>query len=293
MLGRNEFERWIEALHTLFEVFCGNDNKIYSLATKWIQEWFSCNKFTVEEKDAEFLEHLIQNFNYDAFRDFRNRIERDDNTWKNLVSKADQQFRRLRENNLKPGKCENVGFAVAPFLFTWNFQRFKEYFKNREDFDLEQYFTELGEFLESKKGKLEFFRTRELVVDRIEEEKVEEIFKEINTKLRELGMRRKQRQNEPVGTIKLLHLFAPYYFPLIDNKIAKATGLLRDKQKKSIESTDYIRWMNKLKDWLQNYDVIDKLQNKFNSSILKLVDECLYLMCSVKLCKIAELGLKM
>jgi hypothetical protein len=288
MLEKDEFERWIEASHMMFEIFEGRYDA-YPLAKKWVQEWFLSKKFTIDKKDVEIIDCLIQDFNYDAFRNFRDRIERDNDTWKNLVSKANQQFKRLRENDLNPSKCENVGFAVAPFLFTWNFQRFKEYFKRRENLNLEQYFVELGIFLEDKKVELEFFKTKKIIADDIENEKIERIFQEINAKLAELGI----RDNEPIGTTKLLHVFAPHYFPLIDNKIAKATGLLPYKRG-SLTSQFYIKWMNTLKNWLQNYiDVIEKLQNNFHSSILKLIDEGLYLMSSVKLrLRVAELGLE-
>lgn len=181
-----------------------------------------------------------------------------------------------------------MGFAVAPFLFTWNFQRFKEYLKQRPDFDLEPYFRQLGTFLESKRSELELFKQKRLV-EKIEANNVKRIFEEINSKLKELGV----GTNEPIGVAKLLHLFAPGYFPLIDNKIANATGLLPSKWE-SLTSNSYVDWMNMLRGWLQNYsEVVEELQNKFDSSILKLVDEGLYVMSTVKLrSRVRALGLK-
>jgi hypothetical protein len=75
---------------------------------------------------------------------------------------------------------------------------------------------------------------------------------------------------------------------LIDNKIAKAVGL------KSLSSKSYVEWMKKLKSWLQNYvEAIEQLEKECdNFSILKLVDEGLYMMCSITLRKrVSELGL--
>jgi hypothetical protein len=44
--------------------------------------------------------------------------------------------------------------------------------------------------------------------------------------------------------------------------------------------------MNKLRAWLQNYiDVLEKLEKEFGLPMLKLVDECFYIMCTVGLSK--------
>ena len=288
MLEKEEFERWIEASHVMFEIFEGRYDA-YPLAKKWVREWFPSKRFTIDKNDAEISDRLIQDFNYDAFRNFRDIIERDNDAWKNLVSRADQQFKRLRENNLKPRKCENVGFAVAPFLFTWNFQRFKEYFKKREDFSVEQYFKSLSEFLNGERKRFEAFADKRLVFDQIEKENVKGIFDEINTKLKEIGI----KNNEPVGTIKLLHIFAPSFFPLVDNAIAKTTGLIARKWE-SLTCHSYVKWMNALRDWLQNYvEIIENVEKEYHSSIIKLVDEGLYMMSTVKQrARVAELGLK-
>lgn len=288
MLEKDEFKRWIGASHVFFEIFEGRYDA-YPLAKKWTQEWFSRNQFILNDGDIERISDLINNFDFDAFRNVKDKIEKDNDEWNALVNNADQQFKILIENNLKLGKCENVGFAVAPFLFTWNFQRFKEYFKRVGNFNLGSYFKELGVFFESKKSELEFFKEKKLTSDGIENEKVERIFQEINDKLFRLGI----RNNEPIGTTKLLHIFAPYYFPLIDNNIAKATKLLPSNGG-SLTSESYITWMSMLKGWLQNYsELIKEFQNKFNSSILKLVDEGLYIMSTVKLrSRVEVLGLK-
>lgn len=55
----------------------------------------------------------------------------------------------------------------------------------------------------------------------------------------------------------------------------------------------YIKWMRKLKSWLINYkDVVKELEHKYESSILKLIDEGLYIMCSVNLqIRVSKLGI--
>lgn len=288
MLEKNEFKQWIEASHAFFLIFEGRYDA-YPLAKKWAREWISRKEFVIDGKDAQIIASLVNYFDYDAFRNFRDVLERDDVKWTDLIIKADQQFRLLLEKNLRLGKYTNVGFAIAPFLFTWNFQRFKEYFKQRPDFDLNLYFRQLGTFLESMRSKLELFKQKRLVEEmEIEEDDVKRIFEEINSKLKELGV----DTNEPISVAKLLHIFAPSYFPLIDNKIAKATRLLPPKWK-TLTSNLYIEWMNILRSWLQNYsEIVEELQNKFDSPILKLVDEGLYIMSTVKLqSRVRALGL--
>jgi len=73
----------------------------------------------------------------------------------------------------------------------------------------------------------------------------------------------------------------------------------------------YIKWMRKLKSWLENYkdvvkelerkyessilkhkDVVKAPEHKYESSILKLIDEGLYIMCSVNLqIRVSKLGI--
>lgn len=277
MIEENEFERWVEASHAMFEIFEGHYDA-YPLSVKWVQEWFDSKNFMVQEEHVNRISALMKNFDYEVY-----------GVKGGLREKIDGQFKDLLNDHLHKGKHENIGFAVSPYLFTWNFWRFKNYFKKREDFSLEEYFRRLSMFLESERGELEDFRNKRLIYQQIERGRVERIFHEVNNELREIGI----SNNEPVGTIKLLHVFAPSYFPLIDNNIAKAIGLIRFKRE-SLTSTSYLKWMNTLKSWLQSYlELIEKLESGFHSSILKLVDEGLYIMCSVKLrLRVKELGLK-
>lgn len=198
---------------------------------------------------------------------------------KQEAEKIDAQFRTMIEEYLKIGEIENVGFALAPYLFVWNFQRFKEYFRKKPEFRLDEYFKELGNFLKQKKQEIKYFQNKKLVKDEIERDKIAGLFSDLNDKLRELGI----RENEPIGTIKILHAFSPYYFPLIDNAIAKTFELIRSWE--TLNLTHYLRWMDYIKQWLSKYDqkMIEKLEKDCQRSILKLVDQALYIMCSVNL----------
>jgi len=284
MLERHEFKRWIEASHAMFEIFEGRYDA-YPLAKKWVQEWFSFGNFVVEEDHLNRTFALIENFDYEVY-DVKGEFK----------EKIDGMFRNFLRDNLCIGRNEDIGFAVSPYLFTWNFRRFKEYFKKRPDFNIEQYFRNLGDFLKNLKNELESFRNRRLIFDQLRRKEIEEIFDQVNNKLKEIGM----GYNEPVGTIKLLHIFAPCYFPLIDGDIAETVGLIHShfvrgrRRRESLTSDSYFKWMSALKVWLQRYsDVVEKLENEHNFSILKLVDEGLYMMSTVKQrARVAELGLK-
>ncbi|MEM0010722.1 MAG: hypothetical protein QXJ62_07275 [Nitrososphaeria archaeon] len=268
MLEKDEFERWIKSSHAMFEIFEGRYN-VYPLSVLWIKEWFDSGSFTVIKEHLDRISILIKNFDYKVY-----------SVKGEIKVKIDQEFKGFVEISLSEGKNENIGFAVAPCLFTWNFRRFKEYFKRKEDFNIQLYFKSLSTFLKGKIEQLKEFRNKRLISDQIEKRKIEKIFHEVNSKLKEIGI----KNNEPVGTIKLLHVFAPYYFPLIDNDIAKAIGRLVPSKWESLTSNSYLKWMDALKSWLQNYgDIIEKLEKGHNSSILKLVDEELYMMSTVKL----------
>ena len=293
MLEKNGFERWIRASHAMFETFEGRFD-VYPIAERWVQEWLSSGEFTVNKENSEVVARLITDFPYHVFRNFRDKFEADEDKWRSLVRKVDQQFRNAVTENIKPGKCESVGFAIMPFLFTWNFQRFKQYFKKRADFSVEHYFGDLDRFIESRRQELGGYKERKLAFNGIEEENVKGLFAEVNGELKQIGI----GNNEPIGTIKLLHLFAPHYFPLIDNDIGEAIGLLHPFAygygRESLTADSYLRFMSAMKSWLQNYaESVVTLEDEFHLSILKLVDEGLYMMSTVKQrARVAQLGIR-
>lgn len=277
MLKEGEFERWIKASHVMFEIFEGRYDA-YPLTVRWIEEWFNSKNFLVKKEHVNRISTLFKNFNYAVYR-VKGELER----------RIDRQIKNIIENYLQKGKSENISFAISPYLFTWNFQRFKEYFTRRKDFDLEQYFKDLDTFFKNTREIFENFRKMRLLHNQLDKRKVENIFSEVNNNLREIGI----GNNEPIGTIKLLHIFAPYYFPLIDNKIAKVAGLTTP-QWRSLTINSFLKWIGSLKSWLQNYfEIIEKLEKELQSSILKLVDEGLYVMSSINLrLRVKMLGLR-
>jgi hypothetical protein len=284
VLEKTEFERWIKASHAMFEIFEGRFDA-YPLAVTRIEEWFNLGQFTIQDEHKDRILALQKNFDYSVY-----------GVTGQLREIIDKQFKSLVENHLKEGQSKNAGFAVSPYLFTWNFRRFKEYFTKRRDFSLELYFSKLGGFFEVEKEKLQSFREKKLLCDHIEKEQVTTIFEGLNSELKGLGI----NQNEPIGTAKLLHICSPFYFPLIDNDIGVATGLLhsyyigRRRMQETLTSAHYLQLMHGLKSWLQSYiPIIERIESDYSSSILKLVDEGLYMMSTVKQqTRVTRLGLK-
>ncbi|WP_144060506.1 hypothetical protein [Archaeoglobus sulfaticallidus] len=257
----------------MFEIFEGRYDA-YPLARKWIDEWFLKREFTVKDSEKQRIANLISNLNFDAFR-----------VKDSLQEKMGAQLLLLLEKISE--RQSNVGFAVSFFFFTWNLQRFRHYFSRKTNFSLIDYFENVGNEFGRLKKQFEFFRSKNLLSDDIYEEKVIETYGKVNEILKATGI----GNNEPIGTVKLLHVFSPSYFPLLDNPIAEQLGL---KEKGvSVDAELYIRWMQRLKSWLGNYkDVIEELENKHESSILKLIDEALYIMCSVNLhIRVGKLGI--
>lgn len=86
--------------------------------------------------------------------------------------------------------------------------------------------------------------------------------------------------------MKLIYVLAPRYFPLIDNSIARTFGFQIPSGREP-RFGFYIDWMRSLRVWLLNYrDVILRIEKELRAgthdlSILKLVDEALYVVVSV------------
>lgn len=276
MLKPNEFKKWVLAYHDLYEIFEGRYDA-YPLTKRWVQEWLTSGTFEVTISQMSRINDLIDNFNYKIHK-IKDRLK-------------EKMHKQIKEtlNKLKIGKNQNLGFAITPYLFTWNIKRFKKYFI-KPSFDLIEYSNELGNFLEDMREKLIKFRYKRLLDDHVNEARIKEIFEEINNNLREIGI----KQNEPISTIKIIHVTASRYFPLIDNNIAKTVGLIVEGE--SIVSNSYIKWMKSLKKWLEKYrEIIKVIEGKFhgNYSILKLVDEGLYMMCTVnQQTRVVNLGIE-
>ncbi len=271
--------QWIRASHTVYDLF-EKRSDLYPIARKWIDEWYRNGFFRVRADDLKKLESTLTKLDHTI-------LNLEENMWRNIS----QQLIRMFKDT---GECSNIGFAIAPYLSTWNIRRFEEYFGEKQDFSLEEYYQLLGGKLGSLKDELMYFRKMSLVHDKIEKDKIRRVFNEVNTELSKLSRQLANvGKNEPIGSIKILHVFAPHYFPLLDNEVALNMGIKKRREKKGIDVNKYLTWMSRLQRWLRNYtDVIKELEMECGESILRLVDKGLYVMCSMNLRgKVKVLGL--
>jgi hypothetical protein len=251
-MNDSEVTRWLKASHDMIELFWQGYGE-YSLALKWVGEWFDSGRFVVTSGDRKKLDNMTKQF---------------------MPGFDEGQFGRLLEQ-LREGEQENVGLAVMPFLFSWNIQRFKEYFRRRPAFTLGDYCTALGGFITERRLQIAGLRNKRLHRDKIDSS-ADEVIDLVNTHLKQIGM----GQNEPVGTAKLLHVLAPHFFPLVDNAIAEA--MLLKQRGETLTKAAYRRWMERLRDWLLKHRAAcAEAEEQLGVPILKLVDEGLYLMCTV------------
>lgn len=286
MLEENDFLKWAESFYYIGYIFEGRHD-VYPNCRKWVDEWYTNGSFMIDKDDLDKLEKNLSNHNYDAFRssDKKKREKYDDSYWEKIKIESDSKIRNLVSHYLFNGYCDNIGIGLAPYLFTWNYQRFKEYIKrkinSKNGFDLDTYFVNLGKCLDQLKKDFYYFKEKKFYLESIEEDKIRELYNKIHEKLKELGI----GNNEPVGTAKILHMMAPYYFPLIDNDIAKNVGLKI--KGVTLNINKYITWIRHLKSCLARYNQtrLDGFEKEMGLSILKLIDGGLYVMCSINLSK--------
>ena len=290
-MDKSKFENAIRAGHHLFlfTTFIGVDHP-YLMAIRCAKDWLDRGSFEISDRDIKRVrEHFEENLQKQGFENFRNMkdyIEKDSEKWENivkgLVELRDDIIELLEENK---GECKIIGVGLAPYLFTWNIQRFKEYvkvyiyIKRNETFNVKNYFKDLGDILNELRNDIREFKDLRLVdEDSVPKEKVEKLFNSLNEKLRKIGI----GQNEYIMTIKILHALSPSFFPLLDNKILDA--LKNSKCDINKDSRGYIKWMEHLQTWLKGYlDVIPTIEEELDQTILKLVDELLYVTYSIKL----------
>lgn len=279
ILVKNIFIKRIKISHEIFKILEKRQDA-YPLALKWVKEWLDDRKFIIKDSDKQTIRDLIDN----PYIKIKN---------KDLKEKMKSQLELLLEKI--SGKQNNVGFAISFYLFTWNIRRFEDYFITNNNFLLLNYFEKVGNELEKLKDQFQYFKDKHLIYEnKINENKVRKIYQDVQNILKSAG----KGDNEPVGTIKLLHIFSPYYFPLLDNPIAEHMGLIekgndilsKNDNKNNLNDEKYILWMKVLKSWLEDYkDVIKELEKEFEKkegykySILKLIDEEFYMMCSMGL----------
>ena len=162
------------------------------------------------------------------------------------------------------GKPSDMADGLGVLLLTWN-QAFYRY--GNFDFD------KLENAIKSNLKKLEKFRSRDTTtLSRSDESDIKAIFTEFMDSLQIASGNIKGRKS-PVAVAKALHLLAPNFFPLWDDRIAKAYGCYYYNDK---PPEKYIRFMRLMKEFAEKVrDYVD-LSNYKDKTLLKLIDEYNY-----------------
>ena len=231
----------------------------HQICSQCASEWLREGHFTFEETFTTSVQTLPNDFNYERYKvagQVRTRLKSE------LVRLKDAIF---------AGDGTNIGFGIAPYLFVWNIRRFIKY-SERPSFNVARYFEHLRERLQPMMTTLEKAYQRDLLSDGRDIGLEEEIWDNVHDILKQLGI----GPNEPVGTIKVANIFAPSYFPLLDNPIAEAMGLKNQGQ--PMTKDIYLNhWLPDLRGCLLNFgDRARQLEQELGRPILKLADQAYF-----------------
>jgi|GEM_PF-2520136 len=200
MIDEQSLIRWLKGADEIFEALEGRGDA-YNLCRRWVEEWFSCGKFCITDEDRNFLKEFeLLIFNKEVESRIKNDLE---------------QFKKNLENH-----TEDIAFAFSLYLISWNIKRFEIYFKECTTFSFENFFISLNEVFGEKEflEDIKQIKNLHLFKNDIQEDLIRSIYRKLHDKLKNAGI----KQNEPIATIKIMHIIAPYYIPLLDNPIAKA-----------------------------------------------------------------------
>lgn len=157
------------------------------------------------------------------------------------------------------GKTENMADGLGVLLLTWN-QAFYRY--GELDFD------DLELFLEKNMPIIESFKKRDIIS--LSDDDAKTIKTLFNQLLDALKIESKQGpRRSPVGVGKALHLLCPNFFPIWDEKIAKAYKCYYDHEPAD-KYFQFCKINKELSEVISGYNITS------NKSILKLIDEYNY-----------------
>jgi hypothetical protein len=157
------------------------------------------------------------------------------------------------------GKQQRVVDGLGVLLLTWN-QAFYRY----GGFN----FNKLEKFLIKNRKQIEKFRKRN--IETLKERDKKEIIKLFNGIMNALKSFPSKRKS-PVAAVKALHLLAPKFFPLWDDKIAKAYNCgWKDSNHAAKKYIEFCKKIQKIENQVKNYI------KKPDVPILKLIDEYNY-----------------
>jgi hypothetical protein len=153
MLSKDEFEVWVRSCHGLFTVFESRSD-FYPLSLQLVEEyWRNNGKYHINGEVLKSLHSKLQHLNYKYFG-----IEGD---LERVISNA---FNEFISRHFTIGEHDNIGVAIAPYLFTWNIQRFKKYFEENPQFNLSDYFLALGHEISMLKDEIAYLERKGLLI---------------------------------------------------------------------------------------------------------------------------------
>jgi predicted house-cleaning noncanonical NTP pyrophosphatase (MazG superfamily) len=104
-----KFKRWIEASHILYETF-ENRHAVYPISLRWVKEWYMSGSFTITEDDVKTIDNLVNSH-----------IHSERNLKEDLREKIHREWKEFMETSLRVQKGDEIGSAISPYLFLWNF----------------------------------------------------------------------------------------------------------------------------------------------------------------------------
>jgi len=154
----------------------------------------------------------------------------------------------------------DIADGLGVLLLTWN-QAFYRY----GVFD----FNKLEECIKNNYPQIKEFRNRDIsTLSSSDEKNIKKIFNEFLEAL-QIDTGKMKGRKSPVSVAKTIHLLAPKFFPLWDDKIARAYGCYYNKN----SAEQYIRFCKIMKDFSEKLK--DKILYK-DWSIVKIIDEYNY-----------------
>lgn len=157
------------------------------------------------------------------------------------------------------GKPSNMADGLGVLLLTWN-QAFYRY--GYFDFDKLEY------CIKDNLQKIEYFRNKDILSFSDSDEKdIKEIFNKFLEALK-INYGKKQGTKSPVAVAKTLHLLAPNFFPIWDDKIARAYDCYYNNNPAD-KYLKFCKITNLIADNVKNYNNSDK-------TLTKLIDEYNY-----------------
>ena len=161
------------------------------------------------------------------------------------------------------GNPSDMADGLGVLLLTWN-QAFYRY--GNFDFD------KLEECIKKNLNKFEKFRKRDITtLSESDEAEIKAIFNKFMESLQITSGKMRGRKS-PVAVAKALHLLAPNFFPLWDDRIAKAYRCYYNND----PAEKYIRFMKLMKELAEKVKEYIDSSSYSNKTLLKLIDEYNY-----------------